>query len=82
MNDEPIQPLPYLKLLLLAALLGLISAGITFVFMALVNGVQSLVWEEAATVGLSAPIFTLLICTLGQLIPNSESDMKILIARQ
>ncbi|MCL4262068.1 MAG: chloride channel protein [Anaerolineae bacterium] len=69
MNDEPIQPLPYLKLLLLAALLGLISAGITFVFMALVNGGQSLVWEEAAAaVGLSAPIFTLLICTIGGLL--------------
>lgn len=69
MNDEPIQPVPYLKLLLLAALLGLISAGITFGFMALVNGGQSLVWQEAAAaVGLSAPIFTLLICTIGGLL--------------
>jgi H+/Cl- antiporter ClcA len=69
MNNEAIQPRPYLKLLLLAALLGLISAGITFVFLVLIHSGQRLLWEQAAHVlGLSAPVFTLLVCTLGGLL--------------
>lgn len=48
MDSETIQPRPYLKLLLWAALLGLISAVITFMFMALVNVGTSAVWETAA----------------------------------
>ncbi len=69
MSNERIQPRPYLKLLLLAALLGIISAVITFVFLALVHVGQTLIWEQAAqAVGLSLPVFTLLICTLGGLL--------------
>lgn len=69
MSAEQIQPRPYLKLLLLAAGLGLISAVITFVFVVIVQAGQVLIWEQAAqAVGLSAPIFTLLICTIGGLI--------------
>jgi len=69
MNDETIQPRPYLKLLLFAALLGLISAVITFVFMALVNVGTSAVWETAAAAtGLSTQVFTLLVCTIGGLL--------------
>ena len=48
MDSETIQPRPYLKLLLWAALLGLISAVITFNFMALVNVGTSALWETAA----------------------------------
>lgn len=67
--EEPIQTRPYLKLLLLATLLGLISAVITFTFITLVDGAASAVWETAAeAIGLSLPVFTLLVCTLGGLL--------------
>ncbi|HRQ41326.1 MAG TPA: chloride channel protein [Chloroflexota bacterium] len=69
MNNETIEPRSYLKLLLLAALLGLGSAVITFIFMALVQTGQMLLWEQmAAAVGLSMPIFTVLVCTIGGLL--------------
>jgi H+/Cl- antiporter ClcA len=69
MAAEPIQPRPYLKLLLLAAVLGLIGAMITFIFVVVVKTGQVLIWEQAAqAVGLSTPAFTLLICTIGGLI--------------
>ena len=69
MSAERIEPQPYLKVLLLAALLGLFSAAITFIFLVLVNVGQSLVWEQAAqAVGVSTPVFTLVICTLGGLL--------------
>jgi H+/Cl- antiporter ClcA len=69
MIEEKIEPRPYLRLLLLAALLGLMSAVITFVFVVLVHEGQYLVWEQLAqAVGLPAPLFTLLVCTLGGLL--------------
>jgi H+/Cl- antiporter ClcA len=64
-----IETIPYLKLLLLSALLGLISATITFAFFALVRLGHALVWtriEQAS--GLSAPVFTLAVCSLGGLL--------------
>jgi H+/Cl- antiporter ClcA len=68
-SAEKIQPRPYLKLLVLTALLGLLSAAITFVFMVLVQEGQVLIWEQAAhTLSLSTPIFTMLVCTLGGLL--------------
>ncbi len=48
MSQERIQPRPYLKLLVLAAVLGLISAVITFLFLVLVHEGQALIWEQAA----------------------------------
>ncbi len=69
MGQERIQPRPYLKLLLLAALLGLVSAVITFIFLVLVHTGQTLIWEQfAQAVGVSAPVFTLVICALGGLL--------------
>ena len=69
MSQERIQPRPYLKLLVLAAVLGLISAVITFIFLVLVQAGQTLIWEQLAqAVGVSAPLFTLVICTLGGLL--------------
>ena len=66
MSQERIDPLPYLRTLLLAALLGLVSAVITFIFLVVVNVGQTLIWEQAAlAVGVSVPVFTLVICTLG-----------------
>ena len=65
---EKIQPRPYLKLLILAALLGLICAAITFAFVALVHNSTQLLWEQAShAVGLSLPIFTILVCATGGL---------------
>ncbi len=69
MSQERIQPRPYLKLLVLAAVLGLISAVITFIFLVLVHVGQTLIWEQAAqAVGLSPAIFTLVVCSLGGLL--------------
>ena len=64
-----IEPVPYLKLLLLCALLGLISATITFVFQGLVRAGQVLVWTRVAqAAGLPTPFFTLIVCALGGLL--------------
>ncbi len=69
MSQEKIQPRPYLKLLTLAALLGLISAVMTFVFMVVVNVGQTLIWDQAAqALGISHEVFTLVICSLGGLL--------------
>jgi H+/Cl- antiporter ClcA len=69
MSQERIQPRPYLKLLVLAAILGLISAVITFIFMVIVHEGQTVVWEKAAqAVGMSPAAFTLVVCSLGGLL--------------
>ena len=69
MSQERIQPRPYLELLALAAVLGLISALFTFIFIVLVHEGQKLIWEQAAqAVGLSPAIFTLVVCALGGLL--------------
>lgn len=69
MSEQVIEPRPYLRLLLLAALLGAASAGVLFAFMWLVNMGSTAVWETmAAATGLPAPVFTLLVCTLGGLL--------------
>ena len=59
----------YLKLLGVAALLGILSATLTFAFIWLVNVGQNAVWEQAAqAVGLTPTLFTLAVCTLGGLL--------------
>ena len=69
MSQGKIQRRPYGTLLLLAAVLGLAIAIITFIFMALVQVGQNLLWEQAAqAVGLSAPVFTVFVCALGGLL--------------
>ena len=69
MNIKRMELPLYLRLLLLAALLGLISAMITFGFQELVHVGQVLIWKRAAhAAGLSAPVFTLSICSLGGLL--------------
>jgi H+/Cl- antiporter ClcA len=53
----------------MAALLGLIIALVTFVFMALVKIGQELIWQQAAaSLGLPLPVFTLLVCAAGGLL--------------
>ena len=69
MIDPQAKPKPYLRLMVLVALLGVVSAVVTFVFMALVHEGTRLVWEQAAQlVGIDPRLFTLLVCTLGGLL--------------
>jgi H+/Cl- antiporter ClcA len=60
---------PYIKLLALVVVLGLISALVTFVFMALVHEGTNLLWEQAAqALGLDSRLFTVLVCAIGGLL--------------
>ena len=69
MIDPQAKPGPYIKLLTLVVVLGLISALITFAFMALVHQGTGLIWEQAAlALGMDARLFTVLVCTLGGLV--------------
>ena len=69
MIDPQAKPGPYLKLLALVTLLGMISAIITFAFMALVHQGTLLIWEQTAlALGIAPPVFTILVCTLGGLL--------------
>lgn len=69
MIDPQAKLVPYLKLLALVVLIGLMSALLTFAFVVLVNQGTSLIWDElAAMSGLDPRLFTLLICTLGGLV--------------
>jgi H+/Cl- antiporter ClcA len=59
----------YLKLMLLIAILGAVSAVITFIFMALVNLITDLVWNQAPiTLGIDTRLFTFIVCTIGGLL--------------
>ena len=59
----------YLRLMLLVALLGAVSAVITFVFIALVNVFTDLLWKQAPTaLGIDTRLFTFVVCTLGGLL--------------
>jgi len=67
--DPQAKPGPYLRLLALVTLVGLISALITFAFMALVNVGTGLLWEQAAAMlGIAPWLFTIIVCMLGGLL--------------
>ena len=69
MIDTEAKPKPYFRLMALVALMGIVSALVTFVFMAFVNGSIAWIWEEAAlALGMDQRLFTLLVCTLGGLL--------------
>src|SRR5512139_3707458 len=69
MIDPQAKPKPYLRLMVMVALLGVVSAGITFAFMALVHQGTHVVWVQTAElVGLEPPLFTLVVCTAGGLL--------------
>jgi H+/Cl- antiporter ClcA len=69
MIDPQAKPKPYLRLMVLVTLLGVVSAVVSFVFIALVHEGTRLVWEQAAQlVGIDSRLFTLLVCTLGGLV--------------
>jgi len=69
MIDTQEKPKPYFRLMALVALMGIVSALVTFAFMAFVNGSIAWIWEEAAlALGIDPRLFTLLVCTLGGLL--------------
>ena len=69
MIDPQVRPKSYIRLLAFVIVLGLVSALITFTFMALVHQGTSLVWTEAAqALGIAPPLFTILVCTFGGLL--------------
>lgn len=69
MIDPQAKPKTYLRLMGLVALLGIVSALVTFIFIALVNQGIDLIWEQARlTLGLDAQLFTILVCAMGGLL--------------
>jgi H+/Cl- antiporter ClcA len=69
MIDPQARPAPYIRLLALVVVLGLVSAVVTFAFMALVHEGTSLIWEQAAqAVGIDPRLFTVLVCAFGGLL--------------
>ncbi len=69
MATERIQPRPYIKLLLLAGLVGFVGAVITFAFMWVVQEAAHLIWASAEDGSdVWRPIFTVLICAVAGII--------------
>ena len=69
MIDPQAKPGPYIKLLALVVVLGLLSALVTFAFMALVHVGTGAIWEQAAqALGMDTRLFTVLICSIGGLL--------------
>jgi len=59
----------YLRLMLLVAILGAVSALITFVFIALVNVLTDLVWKQAPiALGVDSRLFIFVVCIIGGLL--------------
>jgi H+/Cl- antiporter ClcA len=69
MIDPQARLKPYIRLMALVALLGIVSAVMTFAFMAVGNLGIDQIWEKARlALGLDARLFTFLVCTLGGLL--------------
>jgi H+/Cl- antiporter ClcA len=69
MIDPQAKLKPYLRLLLLVSLLGVISAVVTFAFVVLVEVGTDLIWEQAQlTTGLDPRLFTVIVCVIGGLL--------------
>jgi H+/Cl- antiporter ClcA len=67
--DPQARAASYIKLMAFVIIMGLISALITFTFMALVHQGTILLWQEAAqALGIDPRLFTILICTAGGLL--------------
>jgi H+/Cl- antiporter ClcA len=66
MIDPQAKPKAYLRLMGLVALMGIVSALVTFAFMFLVDKGTRLIWEQAAqAIGIDARLFTIFVCTIG-----------------
>ena len=69
MIDPQARPASYFKLMALVVVLGVISALVTFAFIALVQMGTQRLWEDAAqALGLDIRLFTILVCTVGGLL--------------
>ena len=69
MIDPQTQLKPYIRLMILIAILGMVSAILTFGFMVLVNQFTRVIWEEASSaLGLDPRLFTFLVCSMGGLL--------------
>jgi hypothetical protein len=74
MIDPQANPRAYIKLMAFVVVLGLISALVTFAFMALVSVGTGAIWDQAAAaLGMDTRLFTVLICTLGGLLVGARS---------
>ncbi len=59
----------YLRLMVIIVILGAVSAGITFIFIALVNLLTDLIWKQGQTVlGVDTRLFTFIVCVVGGLL--------------
>ncbi len=68
MIDPRAKPKSYLRLMALVALLGIISALVTFTFVVLVDQGTRLIWEQSAeALGIDPRLFTILVCSIGGL---------------
>jgi len=69
MMDPGVQRRPYLRLILLALVLGLVTALITFAFVSIVHILSEGLWEDTAeAIGVSPAVFALVVCSLGGLL--------------
>lgn len=69
MIDPQAQPKSYFRLMVLVALLGIVSALVTFIFVALVHQGTRLIWEQTTeALGVDPRLFTILVCTIGGLL--------------
>jgi H+/Cl- antiporter ClcA len=69
MGTQGIKTRRYYLMLFYAAILGMVSGIVTFLFIEVVHIGQQLVWEKfAPSTGLSAPVITLIICLTGGLV--------------
>ena len=69
MDNSQSNPKAYLRLMALVAILGFVSALVTFAFIALVNVGTGVIWEQASqALGIDMRLFTFLVCSLGGLL--------------
>ena len=67
--DPQVQRKPYLRLILLALVLGLVTATMTFAFVSVVHILSDGLWVEAAeATGVPFGVFALVACSLGGLL--------------
>ncbi len=68
-NPEAIERGPFVRLLLVAGLLGLMSALISFAFIWVVHELQNLLWDHVSSPGGTWTfVVTVLVCTIGGLL--------------
>ena len=69
MGAQSIKTRRFYSMLFYAAILGMVSGIVTFLFIEVVHIGQQLVWEKfAPSTGISPPVFTLVICLTGGLV--------------